>query len=182
VRAFVALEISDEVRSALERAQRGLARAPVKVKWVPARNLHVTMKFLGDIEPAQAEAVRAVLAEAAGGGPVPFVVEGLGAFPPRGRPRVLWAGVSEGSEAVSAVQAALEAGLRPLGFEAERRFVPHVTLGRVKSPRGAETLRAEMERIGGRRFGRCTATELVLFESTLTPMGAEYRAAERVRL
>ena len=179
MRAFVAMEISDEVRSALVRAQQELARSPAKVKWVAPQNIHLTLKFLGEIDAETVGPVKAALAEAAGGGPVAFTVEGLGAFPPRGAPRVVWAGVSRGADPIARVQAALERAFRPLGFQAERRFVPHLTLGRVKSRQGADELRSALERRAGTGFGACTAAEVVLFESTLTPQGAIYTVAAR---
>jgi len=179
MRAFVAIDASDEIRAELARVQQELARCPAKVKWVTPQNVHLTLKFLGDVAPEAVEQVAAAMAAASGGGAVPFAVEGLGSFPPRGRPRVLWAGVSAGADAVSRVQVKLEAALRPLGFKQEHRFVPHLTIGRVKSPRGAQELIPMLERHAATKFGSCTAAEMVLYESELTPQGAVYRAVAR---
>ncbi len=189
MRAFVAIEISDEVRAALVRAQQELGRCGAKVKWVEPENVHLTLKFLGDVDALMIEQVKAAMAESAGGsasltagGPFHFSVEGLGSFPPRRTPRVVWAGVSAGADAAVRLQAGLEAALRPLGFEKERDFVPHLTIGRVKAPQGAERLVPAIKRHAHTRFGSCSAAEMVLFESKLTPSGAVYAALARQAL
>jgi len=179
MRAFIAIEVTDEVRGALAEAQQELSASPAKVKWVAPENIHLTLKFLGNVSEDAEPQVEAAMGQAAGDGPFEFAVEDLGRFPPRGKPRVVWAGVSQGAEAVTAVQATLEAALRPLGFEKERRFVPHLTRGRVMAPGGADALGTMLAGRPGERFGVCTASEIVLFESALTPRGAVYRVLAR---
>lgn len=182
MRAFIGIEVTDEVRAALTDAQKKLARCPAKVKWVRPANMHLTLKFLGDVDEPTVARVKAAMADAAGGGPFAFAVRGLGTFPPRGAPRVVWAGVSGGADAATKLQARLEDALRPMGFEKERSFVPHLTIGRVKDPKGARELTAMVECDAGTKFGLCTAAEMVLFESTLTPQGAIYGAVARQAL
>ena len=176
MRAFIGIEPSDEVRAALARVQQELARCPAKVKWVPSGNVHLTLKFLGEIDDETAAKVRAAMAKAAGGGPFAFRVEGVGCFPPRGRPRTIWAGVADGADDVVRLFKNLDRALRRAGFEKERRFVPHLTIGRVKSPKGAEQLTPLIERHAATVFGTCSAERMVLFRSTLTPDGAVYDA------
>ncbi len=182
MRAFIGIEVTDDVRAALTRVQRDFSGCSAKVKWVAPANVHLTMKFLGEIDDEMAGNVASAMAEAAGSGPVGFQVHGLGQFPPRGKPRTLWAGVSDGADAVVALFTKLDAALGPLGFEKERRFVPHVTIGRVKSPRGADELTPVIERHAGTVFGTCPAEEMVLFRSTLTPQGAIYDVLTRQTL
>jgi len=182
VRAFIGIPVSDEVRAALAGLQRELGRCSARVKWTEPENIHLTLRFLGEMDDQMAERVKTAMDEAAGGGPIPFRVDGVGSFPPRGKPRVIWAGVSDGAGAVSELQTKLEAALDPLGFEKERRFVPHLTIGRVKAPQGAEELIPRIERHAGTQFGSCTASEMVLFESRLTPGGAVYTALARQTL
>ncbi len=174
MRAFLGIEVTDEVRAALSALRRELERCRARVRWVRPENVHVTLKFLGEVNGETAAQVGAVMEEAAGGGPFRFAVEGLGTFPPRGKPRVIWAGVSDGADAVSRLQARLEKGLQPIGFRKEQNFVPHLTIGRVKSPKNAEKLLPAIEGHAGTMFGWCTAAEMVLFESTLTPQGSVY--------
>ena len=168
------------------RVQQELARCPAKVKYVAAENIHLTLKFLGEIDEETAAGVRGAMCEvgraAAWGGGLRLGVGGLGYFPPRGAPRVIWAGVTDGADAVCRLQARLERELAGLGFEPERRFVPHLTLGRVKSSRGGGELVSAIESRADAEFGSCTACEMVLFESRLTPRGAVYRAVVRQAL
>ncbi len=182
MRAFVAIEISEDVRAALDRVRQELARTPAQVKWVAPANVHLTLKFLGEIETETAEAAKGAMGAAAGGGPFTFEVAGLGSFPPGRKPRVVWAGVIGGADAIARVQTKLDAALGSLGFARERDFVPHLTIGRVKSPRGADALAAAIARHADTAFGSSVASEMVLFESTLTPQGAVYRAVARVPL
>jgi len=182
LRAFIGIEASDEVRRALERVRHEFSACSAKVKWVPPENVHLTMKFLGDIGDEMGGKVKAAMAKAAGGGPITFRVDGLGCFPPRGRPRTIWAGGSDGADAIEKLFKKLDRALRRLGFEKERRFVPHLTIGRVKSPKGAEELTPVLERHAGTPFGSCDAADMVLFKSTLTPQGAIYEVVARQAL
>ena len=174
MRAFVGIAVSEEVRAALTAVQRDFAPCRAKVKWTEPENIHVTLRFLGEIDEAMTGQVKQAMAQAAGEGPFQFTVTGLGSFPPRGRPAVIWAGVSNGAGRISKVQGRLEQGLRALGFAEDRPFVPHLTIGRVKSPRGAEELIPVISRHSGTEFGVCTGSKMVLFESRLTPRGAVY--------
>lgn len=174
--------MTDDVRAALTRVQDDFSGCGAKVKWVAPANVHLTMKFLGEIDDEMGGKVAAAMAEAAGAGPISFTVAGLGRFPPRGKPRTLWAGVSDGADAVVALFTKLDAALGPLGFESERRFVPHVTIGRVKSPVGADALTPVIEHHAGTVFGACRAEEMTLFKSTLTPQGAICDVLTRQRL
>jgi 2'-5' RNA ligase len=176
MRAFIAIDISDEVRATLGEVQQRLARTRAKVKWVGPENIHLTMKFLGEIEDEMPEAVKEAMADATNGAqPIEFEVAGLGTFPLRGAPRVVWAGVSRGADRITRVQSRLETALESLGFAKERTFTPHLTLGRVKLPKGSDDLPDRVAGAGDTRFGTCVADKLILFESTLTPQGARYR-------
>jgi len=175
VRTFIAIEFDDAIRRRLVQAQERLREAGCKVRWARAEQMHVTLKF-GAVAEAMAHAAEAV---------APFEVEvaGLGAFPPRGAPRVVWAGVEDPGGHVQQLQARLEPRLEGLGFERERRaFHPHLTLGRVKDRHGADRLRERIEGHPARRFGRERIEELVLFQSELKPTGAVYTPLRRQRL
>jgi len=184
VRTFIAIEFDDAIRRRLVQAQERLREAGCKVRWARAEQMHVTLKFLGEIAPATVGAVAEAMAHAAEA-VAPFEVEvaGLGAFPPRGAPRVVWAGVEDPGGHVQQLQARLEPRLEGLGFERERRaFHPHLTLGRVKDRHGADRLRERIEGHPARRFGRERIEELVLFQSELKPTGAVYTPLRRQRL
>jgi len=174
MRLFIAIEIDDDVRQRLAEAQRLLAAAPCKVKWVEPRNLHLTLKFLGEVPDHHAGAIADAMTRAARDAkPFEMKVAGVGTFPPKGVPRVVWAGAE--AVQVRPLQQRLEAALEALGHEREKRaFHPHLTLGRVKGREGSRELRALMERLEARDFGTCRVGEVVLMQSTLSPAGPTY--------
>ena len=151
------------------------------VAWVGRDNFHLTLKFLGDVDPGRLQAIVAALGGAVAGCP-PFDlgVGGLGAFPSPTRPRVLWVGLEEGATEAARLAGRVDDALAGVGFERETRaFSPHVTLGRVREPRRQPGL-AEVLRGGG--FGRQRVDRLRLMQSTLSPHGARYTELAAVPL
>ena len=174
VRGFVAVLLPDGVRSRLAATAAELrARAP-GLAWVRAENLHLTLRFLGDLEPAALERVReAVQAAATAMDPFTVALGGLGGFPSPRAPRVVWAGVVTGGEGLRALHAALEAALVARGIPGEgRAFHPHVTLARARDPRGAGGLGEALGPDPG--FGEVRVMALHLMRSELDPRGARY--------
>ena len=176
MRLFVAIELTEEARQALQAVVDEL-RPRLALRWAPAENWHLTLKFIGDW-PAErrggiVSALRSVRADAA----VPFVVEGLGVLPNMRSPRVFWAGLRHGKD-LPGLAAGVEEALAALGVERERRALkPHITLGRVKTKiRPADLQRAiDDYQI---QFGSVTADRFALFQSELRPAGAAYRKLE----
>ncbi len=180
MRAFVAILLDDATRAALARLPRPAPPRGVQVRWVAERNLHLTLKFLGEVEeeriPAVAAALRAASVQAK---PFTMEVAGTGAFPERGAPRVLWAGC-DGGTALVALAAAVEQGLERIGFERERRpFSAHVTLARVTGRAPGPLLPPERR---DRAFGQVQVRSLSLMRSTLRTAGAVYEEVERCAL
>jgi len=175
VRAFFAIPLPGRLCEELAAAARGIdglrAQRP--------ETIHLTVRFLGEIEDPDAFAAAAAPA-VADCAPYELEVCGLGCFPGSRRPaRVLWAGVTRGADETRALSAGLEAALAPLGVEPERRgYTPHVTLGRFRAPR-----RLAPEVLDPRReFGRTTAARLILYSSRLTPQGAVHEALHELSL
>lgn len=183
VRAFVAIPLEGEVCRRLVGWQSGLRRAVSGIKWVEAENLHLTLKFLGEIEVGRIGAVATALGTALAGTPrleLRFV--GLGAFPSPSAPKIIWAGVHPEGGALAAARRAVEAALAALGFPREARaFVPHLTVGRVRG-RPDPRLPEELARAGDRTWGTVTAGQVVLMQSTLTPRGPIYAPLAAVEL
>ncbi len=174
----MAILLPDSQRAALATEIERLGARARGVGWVAPENLHLTLKFLGGVEPARLERVAEVLAPAAAvAAPFELALRGLGAFPSSARPRVVWAGVQTGGDAVAALAARVEAALSPLDFPREDRpFSAHVTLGRVREPRGDPALTAALVAGAATDFGRFQVERMALMRSDLSPRGARYTA------
>jgi 2'-5' RNA ligase len=190
IRAFIAIDLPAECREALAGVQEQLAPVGRGVKWARPEGIHLTLKFLGDIDEAQVEAVsEAMRAAASGSDRMSLQMKGVGAFPGVARPRVVWVGVVGDVAPLAALQRDLEARLALLGFEPEaRRFSPHLTLGRVKEftkdfgGRGKSRLGEAIVALAGLELSDFEAAELVLFRSELKPGGAVYTRLRAVAL
>jgi len=176
IRSFIAIEIPEPLRARMEELQRELQRAGDDVKWVRAGAIHLTLKFLGSISGEKLEELARVL------GPVislrtPFElrIRGLGCFPSSRKPRVVWVGIEQGSLEASSLQKAVEEQATEAGFPPESRaFKPHLTLGRVRSPKGKDSLTRAIENHRDAEIGSFLASEVYLFKSELKPSGAIY--------
>jgi len=185
IRTFVALNVSSETRSRAVRLIDRLRESGAKVSWTRPENLHITLKFLGDTPDAQVGTVcRAVSEVAARFEPFRLRLFGAGAFPRSERPRTLWIGVDEGSDAAIALQRAVEDALYDAGFPPERRrFTPHLTLGRVRS--GGPTMEALGQLVQQNAdfdAGVTVIDELVTYASILEKTGATYQVLGRAPL
>jgi 2'-5' RNA ligase len=174
MRLFVALELSEAVRAAVRDLIGRLQRARADVRWIRPEGMHLTLKFIGEIPEEKVSAIHQALAGV--GSPQPVTVEfrELGCFPNERRPRVLWVGV-QASDNLAPLAGQVEAALEPLGIEREDRYyVPHLTLGRFKSPKRADKLQEEIAALPSIEFGRFETGEFFLFQSKLSPAGAQY--------
>lgn len=183
-RTFIAVPLDPPLRRALEECQERMRQAGARLRWVAPEQLHVTLRFLGEIPLAQvARATVAAREAAAAVEPFEIRLAGLGVFPGPRRPQVVWAGTREGAEALEGLASALAAALRRHGFPDDPRpFRPHVTLARVKDQRRwGDVIRAiEQHRdveIGWQRVAR-----IAVVESRLTPDGPHYTVREEVPL
>jgi len=184
VRAFVAVQLDEAVRAALGRQIEGLRVPAPHVAWVSAEKLHLTLKFLGGVAAdALPRVTRALEAIGADVSPFDLVLGGLGAFPAATRARVVWAGVTEGREAVGALAERVESALDPLGFPREARpFSPHITLGRARAPRPDLQLAEALKHGAALGFGRVRVDTLWLMRSDLSSGGARYSEITAVSL
>lgn len=134
-RTFVALPLSATLKQFAAGWKERLSRTDAQVKWVASENLHLTLKFLGEVPAVELiEVCRTVTSAVTEFAPVEIECDHVGAFPSSHRPRTLWLGIGAGDQAVIALQEELERGLSPLGFRREhRQYHPHITLGRLRS-------------------------------------------------
>jgi 2'-5' RNA ligase len=186
VRCFIAVDLSDEVRSRLDSVQGRLrAGAPkADLRWVEPAGMHLTLQFLGEVSDVLlADVRRGIVTAATSVSPLELACRGLGTFPGLTRPRVVWAGIRGAVDDLNRLAAACQRACEPLGFVPEKRpFRGHVTLARVRSPRGFRPLAGAIESAADDDFGAWTATEVVLYRSHLGRTGAVYEALDRVPL
>lgn len=184
MRLFVAVLLPDTVRAVIAAEVERLRPLAHGVAWVAEANLHVTLKFLGEVDDARVEAVREALGRAsAGAAPFSLEVSGIGAFPTAMRPRVLWAGLGAGAAALAAIAGRVDAALAQAGFPPEDRpFAGHVTLGRIREPRRDPALTAALERAARQHFGTVLVDRVVLVRSELSPNGSRYTEVDSSRL
>jgi RNA 2',3'-cyclic 3'-phosphodiesterase len=179
VRLFVALEIPSAVRdnlSAFLSEMRALTEklGERRTRWVRTENLHVTLKFIGEVAEAKLAAIRTALSTVPFAAPIDVSFRGLGFFPNENRPTVLWAGL-DASPHLSTFAGDIDSALTTIGIAGERRaFVPHLTLARFAAPLLHEKLRAAIQKNRECAFGSFQASEFQLIESKLKPSGAEY--------
>ena len=179
MRLFVALEIPAAVRenlAALMDELRAADAASAKniARWVRPENLHVTLKFIGNVDGGKLDAIRAALAEVRSESGVELRFRGLGFFPNDKRPRVFWAGIGASANLVPLANE-IDARMEKLGIPREtRELAPHLTLARFDPPGISEALRAAAQKNSAREFGALRTGELHLIESKTHPTGAEY--------
>lgn len=182
MRTFIAIDVDDAVRHKLVDVQREFASVG-QLKLVEPENIHVTMKFLGDVSEEIIQEIIDTLKKAVSGKRAfDFIVSGIGVFPNPSYVRVIWAGVEEGKEDIIAIQKSIDQELQKLGFAREKDFVPHLTLARVKRVGQKERLLSLLRDMSGMEFGKCHATCVELRQSTLTPKGPIYSTLERINL
>jgi 2'-5' RNA ligase len=187
-RLFVALDPPEAVRRRVAHLQaelrRAAGRAASDVRWVEPARIHLTLQFLGAVPAARVPALEEALREAAAeGAPLGLEVRGAGGFPSARRARVVWLGLGGDVGALAALVAGVGRRLAPLGFAPEDRpFTPHLTLGRSRDGRGAPGLAGALAAAAELDGTSWRASELVLFESHLSPAGARYEAAARLTL
>ncbi len=188
IRSFIAIELSGELKQALASLQDKLkegSRTPVR--WVDPNSIHLTLKFLGNIDVSMTSDIIKVLEGAALGVP-PFQLElsRLGVFPNPRRVQVVWVGMAGEVERLDRLQKNIEAGLKPLGFAAESRpFRPHLTLGRVRDrarPEEREDLGRLIASMTSNSGGKLNVKAVNLMKSQLTREGPVYSRLSAVEL
>jgi 2'-5' RNA ligase len=180
---FIAAELDAALRRRLGEVQQALRDIPLPVRWVRPEGIHVTFKFLGEADAGRLPAIEAALERgAARSAPFRLQTGGLGTFPDRGQPRVLWVGLGGDLAAAAVLHGALESEFGPLGFAKEgREFRPHLTLGRVKgAPQG--DWRPVLSACPADGLGAIVVGECVLFESRHDRGGSTYVPMRRCAL
>ncbi len=181
IRTFIAIELPSPIQTHLYKETQGLRNklGHQAVRWVPAENIHLTLKFLGDVSRSNLEILSSMLAREITQHPDFFMeISNFGVFPNVKRPRVIWAGI-KAPESLYALQKGVERTTALLGYAPEQHpFHPHLTLGRMRQPVHSETrhtLRQQLAKASIPPLGSIHVTSVTVFQSTLTPQGAMYR-------
>jgi 2'-5' RNA ligase len=185
LRVFIAVNPGKAIASRCVSLQETLARSAEGVRWEKPENIHVTLLFLGDVDERDLLPVcQEVLAVCGGRDAFVMSVEGVGAFPSPHRPRTLWTGIGAGAAELISLHDALEAPLIELGSyrREERKFTPHLTLGRVKGDAPMERLTQALMRQAQWSAGESEVTEVLVMSSELTPTGPIYSVVSTARL
>ncbi len=177
IRSFLAFELPQDIRKVVVQVSGELRKSPLDVRWVKPKNIHLTVVFLGNIREDEIPSLRDAAEKVClSFDPFSVSLKGVGCFPNRRKPRVLWVGLDGDIERMGSLRDSLQESLRPFGVKQEKRaFRPHLTLGRFrrigKALKHLEALIAEHESL---TTPECPLNELILFRSDLKPSGAVY--------
>ena len=184
MRLFIAIEIPEEIKKGLTQLQGRLKGSGVEAGWPRPEGIHLTLKFLGEVQADRVpDIMNGIRLAAEGIGPLRLEVGGTGTFPNAKNARVVWIGLSGDVERLSRLQAAIEDAMARLGMEREARaFTPHLTLGRIKYIRSRDRWLGALEEVKDARLSGFEATAVSLMKSELKPSGAVYTEMGRVEL
>lgn len=184
IRTFICIELSDALRKEIAGYIDSLRDTGQGVKWIEPENLHITLKFLGDVSEDRVETVvQAVKLTAKDFNPFAMGFSGIGAFPSMKKPNVLWIGVTHGEQELSALASRIDANLSREGFPREKReFRPHLTIGRIKVPKNIDKLHTAISGMKNVDFGEMKVETITVMESRLYRSGPVYCPLEKVCL
>lgn len=176
MRTFIAIDFPEPVKDVLAQAAAHLKYSGADVKWIEKENIHLTLKFLGEVDEKKLEAVRSALdAIAIRTKTFEASIKNIGAFPKIEFPRVIWAGIDKGAEESGTLAGKIDQALSRLGFQKESRpFAAHLTIGRVRSSKNIDKLKNQMEAYSLPELPPAPIRSVILYKSTLTPNGSTY--------
>ena len=172
-RGFIAIEIN--ATATLLEFENEIKKTGADVKLVEPKNIHITLKFLGDVEENLVDNIENIMKDAVDQlQPFTIKLKGTGVFPHQNYVRVIWIGIKDG-QVIEKISHAIDERLSTLGFKKEKRgFSPHLTIGRVKTAKNKQQLLTTIEKYGDREFCVQQITSITLKKSDLTPAGPIY--------
>jgi 2'-5' RNA ligase len=183
MRTFIAIPLPKECQILLEQMQQHLRACKADVRWVAIPSIHLTLKFLGEVDPETIPKLNALLSETCKSERrIELVLRGLGCFPNARNPRVIWCGIDGETDSLLRLQQGVESSCTQLGFAPEDRpFRPHLTMGRVQGRRNIQLL---MDRVVGGSDLACgfQADHFHIYKSSLKPQGAVYTVLNTIVL
>lgn len=186
IRAFIAIELPETIKSSIETIQTRLKATGLPMRWVRADNIHLTLKFLGDIGENEIEGIESALNDSVGSQtPLTLSAKGIGVFPGIRRPRVVWVGIQDHETGIglAGLQKSIENQLHPIGYSKEGRpFKGHLTVGRVKGYVDGRKLQEALNSFQRFESQPVVVNEFFLIKSDLKPAGPEYTKLIRIPL
>lgn len=182
-RSFVAIDSNEKIRNCLVKIQKSLERTGADLKLVEPENIHLTLKFLGNVSENRLELVKEKIRNIEKIDSFELQVNGLGVFPRPSFIRVIWAGVSKGGDKTVDLRKKLDKKLAEIDFEPEDKdFTPHFTIARMKSGRAKDEVLSQIEENSDTNFGSVIVKKVKLKKSELTSEGPIYTTLESVEL
>ena len=174
IRAFLAVDLDDNLKPKINRIIREFKKIDANIKYVDLANLHFTLKFFGDIDTNGIDLLNEKISEVVGESePFEIKIKGCGAFPNKNRIKVIWVGL-DGDELLKDLHDRLDAEFVKLGFEKDRKFSSHLTIGRMKSGKGKNQVKSAIEEFEDVEIGTMKVDKIILKKSTLKPSGPIY--------
>jgi 2'-5' RNA ligase len=181
MRAFLGISITDELKPRIESIQDSFFN--FDIKFVEKENLHFNLKFFEEIDEDKVTNLKMILEDICKQfQPFEIKISGIGAFPNKNYVRVIWLGVKDGYQTFTTLAEMIENALESMGFESEEKFVPHLTLGRVRSGRNKNELIALLKELENVEIGIMTVDKIILFQSKLSPNGPIYEEVFSIKL
>ena len=175
VRAFLSIDIENQaLLSRIQDIQQRLDQTAAKMKIVKSENIHFTLRFFGDTPVARLDQIKRCLDEIEFN-PFEIEVAGVGSFPNRRRPRIIWIGVSQNAPKVMKLKDEIDTSLVDIGYQPERRkYTPHATIARVRHVKNSQRIADNLEYLADEVIGQMTITKITMMKSNLTPSGPIY--------
>ena len=181
MRAFLGISIPEEIKSKILGVQKRFSK--FDIKFVESENLHFNLKFFREIGDQEIEKLKQILKEVSEKfEPFEIEIKGIGTFPSKNYIRVIWLGVKEGNNIIAMLGESIQDSIEPLGFLKEGRFIPHLTLARVRTARNKEDLISKVEELKDIEIGKMKVDSMILFRSKLSPKGPFYEEVFNVKL
>jgi len=174
MRCFIAIELPENVKSALSDIEGKLKKINADIRWVKPDNIHLTLKFLGNVEEETVGKIAKLMEKICSRYNSFYLeIKGVGMFPDKKYPRVLWIGVMD-NNILETLQKDIEDSMATIGFEKEKRFNAHLTLGRFRSSKGKDALLDAIKELESNNYGTINVKSISLMKSDLHPEGARY--------
>jgi len=181
IRSFIAIELPDDIRRSMADLIAEIRKTKTDVTWVPAENIHLTLKFLGNTDDSLIPKIKERISKKLSHYNVFYIkIVGVGCFPSEKRPRVLWIGI-ENSAVLNSIQKDLDAEVAGFGFAPDDRpFSPHLTIGRVRSQKGIAEMLRRLSEFRTTDFGVVEVKSIHIMKSELKPAGAEHTSIAEI--